>query len=71
MPELDSRLEERMSLSWRITLETRRCIPVLLQYTRNDLSNYLNFANSLIRCILLSSPTCAYLTSIYLRTWFC
>jgi hypothetical protein len=41
------------------------------RYTRNDLSFYLVFANSLIRCILLPLPTCAYLTSIYLRTWFC
>jgi len=41
------------------------------QYTRNDLSFYLVFANSLIRFILLPSPTCAYLTSIYLWIWFC
>jgi hypothetical protein len=45
-------------------------IAVRLRYTRNDLLIFVNCRNSLIRCILLPSPPCAYFTSIYLRTWF-
>ena len=57
-----------------LAIVAARCPPfpgtVQWRYTRSDLLTYVDFANPLIRCILLPSPTPAYFTSISLCARF-